>query len=283
MKTITLFLSFVIALINNNTAAQNKLKRYDVKSGIVEYVTTTSGNVMGSTITGSGTEKLFFKEWGAVELKETKLDQTTTTKIFGNEKTESTHKHSMNKLDNGESFSVGFDNQKIYLGRDMAMDMSGSLHPEGDVGDVGKNMVESMGGKKLGNEDFLGYNCEVWELMGGKQWIYKGVMLKMEMTALGIKTVTRATSIRWNISVPDAHFSLPDFPIHKNDSYMMPEDYQSSQNEMEEGMDKLRNLSFEEWKAAATQDDPEMKEASDEELRQTYDMMQKMLKLRQGK
>lgn len=283
MKTITLFLSFVIAFINNNTAAQNKLKRYDVESGIVEYVTTTSGKVMGSTITGSGTEKLFFKDWGAVELKDTKLDQTTITKIFGNEKTETTHKHSTNKLDTGERFSVDFDNQKIYLSRDMAMDMSQTFHPEGDAGDVGKNMMESMGGKMLGNEEFLGYNCEVWELMGGKQWNYKGVMLKMEMTALGIKTVTRATNIRWNISVPEAHFTLPDFPIQKNDSYMSPEEFQSNPEERQEGMDELRDLSFEEWKEAVTQNDPEMNEASDEELRQTYDMMQKMLQLRQGK
>jgi hypothetical protein len=282
MKALTLSLSLLIALISGNATAQNKLKRYDVKSGIVEYVTTTSGKVMGSTITGSGTEKLSFKDWGALELKETELDQTTTMKIFGKGKTETTHEHAINKLDNGESFSVDFDNQKIYLGRDMAMDMSQTFQPEGDAGEVGKNMVESMGGKKVGDEEYLGYNCEVWELMGGKQWNYKGVMLKMEMTALGIKTVTRATNIRWNVSVPDANFKLPDFPIQKTDTYMSNEDFQADQKEMQEGMDLLQNLSFEEWKKAVIEGDSEMKEASDEELHQTYDMMQKMLKLRQG-
>ncbi len=273
----------IIALFNCNTTAQNKLKRYDIKSGIVEYVTATSGKIMGSTITGSGTQTLAFKDWGALELKETELDQTTVMKIFGKEKTETTHEHSINKLDNGESFSVDFDNQKIYLGRDMAMDMSQTINPEGDTGEAGKMMAESMGGKKLGNETFLGYNCEVWELLGGKQWNYKGVMLKMEMTALGIKTVTTATNIRFDVLVPDTHFALPDFPLQKTDSYMSNEDFHTNQQEMQEGMDLLENLSFEEWKKAVIQGDSEMKEASDEELRQTYDMMQKMLKLRQGK
>ena len=54
-------------------------------------------------------------------------------------------------------------------------------------------------------------------------------------------------------------------------------------DEVKEGMDLMQNLSFEDWKKMVIEGDPEMKNTSDEELRQSYDMMQKMLKLRKGK
>jgi hypothetical protein len=52
MKNLTLLISSIIALSSINTDAQNKLKRYDIKSGIVEYTSTISGKMMGSTING---------------------------------------------------------------------------------------------------------------------------------------------------------------------------------------------------------------------------------------
>jgi hypothetical protein len=285
MKKFTIILSLLFAMAGCTGNAQNKLKRYNVKSGIVEYVTTTSGKVMGSTVSGSGTEKLYFKDWGAVELKETESSQTTSMKIFGKGKAETKNSHTINKLDNGESYTVDFDKKQIYAGRDMVMDMSKNFQPNGDAGEMGESMLESMGGKKIGNEKFLGYSCDVWELLGGKQWIYKGVMLKMEMTTLGIKSLTEATSAKFDVSVADSHFKLPDFPIQKTESFLNTDEFKNEMDtdEMNEGMDKMQNLSFKEWKKMVIEGDPEMKNTSDEELRQSYDMMQKMLKLRKGK
>jgi hypothetical protein len=188
----------------------------------------------------------------------------------------------MVKLDNGESFSVDFNKKKIYASRDMVMDMVIANHPNADAGEVGESMLESMGGKKTGTEKFLGYTCDIWEIMGGKQWIHKGLMLKMEMTVLGITTKTEATSVKLDVSVPDAKFDLPDFPIQETESFMSNEDFQYDADEMEEGMEMMQDLSFEEYKQMVREGDPEMKDTSDEELRQSYDMMQKMLKLRKG-
>ncbi len=283
MKSLTIILTLLFAMASCFGNTQNELKRYDVKSGIVEYVTTTSGKVMGSTISGKGTEKLFFKDWGALELKETELSQTTTIKFFGKGKTETENSHAINKLDNGESYFVDFDKKQIYASRDMAMDMTEAFQPDGDAGEVGESMLKKMGGEKVGTEKFLGYNCDVWTLLGGRQWIYKGVMLKMEITTLGIKTVTEATIAKFDVSVGDTHFKLPDFPIQKTESYMSNDDYQVDSKEMKEGMDVMQNLSFTEWKKMIIEGDPEMQNASDEELRQSYDMMQKMIKLRKKK
>ncbi len=282
MRNLTIIFTLLLTLASCNGKAENKLKRYELKSGIVEYVTTISGKVLGSTVSGGGTEKLFFKDWGALELKESVSSQTSVMKIFGREKTETTDTHTINKLDNGDSYSVDFKNKKIYQAEDMAMEMVKNTHPDGDAGDVGRDMLVAMGGKMIGNENFKSYKCEVWEILGGKQWIYKGLMLKMEITVMGITTKTEATSIKFDVSVADSHFKLPDFPIEKTETFINNDDSEIDSKEMKEGMKAMENLTYPQWKKMVIEGDPEMKNTSDEELRQSYDMMQKMLKLRKG-
>ncbi|MCF8373871.1 MAG: hypothetical protein K9H64_19770 [Bacteroidales bacterium] len=284
MKEINILLSIALALISFVGISQNQLKRYEVKSGMVEYITTTSGKVMGSTVEGTGIENLYFKDWGAVEVKVEKSSKTTTTNMLGKSKTETSDVHTMNKLDNGETYFVDFDKRQITAGRDMAMDMITAFQPNADAGATGKSMLESMGGKKTGTENFLGYSCEIWELAGGKQWIYKGVMLKLDMTVMGIKTTTVAKSAKFDVTVPDSRFKLPDFPIQKQESFMDNENYDQDSGPTNEDMDKLSKMSFEEWKklVLAEEENTEMKTMSDAELRQSFDMMQKMIKAQRG-
>ena len=52
--------------------------------------------------------------------------------------------------------------------------------------------------------------------------------------------------------------------------------------DMEVSMDKMSKMSFKEWKKLVQENDPEMEQMSNEELKQTYDMMQQMVKLRNG-
>ncbi|MDX1829718.1 MAG: hypothetical protein R3342_09245 [Lutibacter sp.] len=278
MKRISILLSLFVLLISCNGNSQNTLKRYNVKSGVVKYTTTISGKVIGSKITGSGTESLYFKNWGAIELKDNQSTQISHMKFFGKEKTETTSKHEISKIDNGKIYLVDFKNKTIQLKNNPMMDLM--KQSKTNAADESKNMLEAMGGEKIGNETYKGYNCEVWELLGGKQWIYKGVMLKMEMKVLGIKTLTEATSIKFNVSVADSNFKLPDFPIQKimnnsTDSMISDKD----KNELKNSMHKISKLSFGEWKKMAIKNDPEMKNMSDEELHQTYDMIQKMTKM----
>jgi len=280
MKKISILLSIIVALVSCSGNSQNQLKRYEVKSGIVKYTTTISGKVLGGKIAGSGTESLYFKNWGALELKEQESEQTTTMKFFGKEKVETSSSHTMSKLDNGESYVADFKTKTITANRDLGMDMMKQSNK--DAGEAGMNMLEAMGGKKVGDDSFLGYSCEIWDVMGAKNWIYKGVMLKMEVTMLGIKTVTEATSAKFDVSVADSNFNLPDFPIQKMEGFMNNDEFNNELNEMDTNMENIQKLSFEEWKKMATKNDPEMKEMSDEELRQTYDMIQKMIKMRRG-
>jgi hypothetical protein len=280
MKKISILLSLAIAFFSCNGNSQNQLKRYNVKSGIVEYTTTISGKMMGSTITGSGTETLYFKNWGALELRESESSQSTHVKFFGKEKTETTISHTMNKLDNGESYLVDFEAEKITVGNDIAMVALMESNTNGE--DAEKSLLESLGGEKVGNENYKGYNCEVWTIMGGKQWNYKGVMLKMEMNALGINTTTEATNIKFDVAVADSNFNLPDFPIEKSENYITTSEYEEGLDDMDANMDIIANMSFNEWKKMAVTNDEEMKNMSEEELHETYEMIQKMIKMRRG-
>ena len=296
MKKLSIILSLFIIIVSckgnenkdktdkKSAKKENQLKRYDIKSGMIAYKTTISGEVMGSVITGSGTENLYFKNWGAVELREEQSTQTTNTNIFGQKNSETTESHVMYKLDNGDSYQVDFDKKEIVMQKDLAMELTKTFQKNADAGEAGKSMLESMGGKKIGEEKFLGYDCEIWDLMGAKQWIHKDIMLKLEMNMMGIKTLKEATSVKFKVNVPDKNFKLPDYPIKKEESMLNSEDFEESMEDMNANMDKLSKMSFEEWKKMAMADDTdnEMEGMSEEELRKTYDMMQQMIKARQG-
>jgi len=284
MRSIFLFISLILVFsckgnpnsVNENTQNHDpKLKRYDVKSGIVNYKITINGKVMGSSITGNGTENLYFKDWGATELVEENSTKITKMNFFGKEKTKTEKTHTINKLDNGKSYYVDFSKASIYLRRDPMMELMKNTNT--DAGDAGKAMLESVGGKKIGNENFLGYPCEIWEVMSAKQWIYKGVTLKIVSKLMGITTVKEATKAQFDINVSESNFKLPDFPIVKEEGYLSDDAYQAEQQEMKQKTEHLKNMPFSEFKKMSKQD-PEMKNMSDAELKKQYELMQQMLK-----
>jgi len=265
------------SLAVNSDKQETKLKRYEVKSAMVAYKTTISGKVMGSTVSGNGTESLYFKNWGDVELKEAQASQTTKTNIFGVKKTETSESHTMNKLDNGKSYHVDFKRKKIILQRDMGMEMT-KMFADGDVNKTGKEMLEGMGGKIVGQESILGYNCDIWDVMGGKQWIYKGLPLKIEVNLMGILTVTEATSAKFDIAVADKYFELPNFPIEEMEGYQDDKEYTKDKVEMKQNAQKMKNMTYAEYKAMVIKDDPEAAEMSEEEMQQSYQMFKIMIK-----
>jgi len=265
------------SLANNiSKASKPSLKRYNVKSGMVKYVTKIHGKMMGSNISGSGTEELYFKDWGNLELKKKDEKKITHINIFGQKKTEVEETHTINKLDNGKSYMVDSKNKLIYLRRDPAMEMMKTFN-NGNVVDPGKKMLESMGGKKVGKEKILGYTCDVWEIPGGKQWIYKGLPLKIVMTIMGVTSSTTAVSAKFNTNVADSHFKLPDYPIQKEEGYLNDKAYAKDQAEMRKGAEKMKNMSYEQYKQMLKKDDPEeYKNMSEKDIKMGYQLMKKM-------
>lgn len=282
MKRLMPILILATLLNACNSDAQGKLKRYKVESGIIKYEISIAGKIMGGTlISGNGTEELYFKEYGAIELQKEESRQTTTIKMLGQESTETEHTFAMHKLDNSTSYTVDFDQKIIHRMEDMAMNAIINYHPDGDAEQAGSQMMKSMGGEKIGTGDVLGYECEIWLLSGVKQWIYKGVPLKLEATIMGITTTTTAVSAQFNVNVPSSRFKLPDFPIKDMESPFggsMNNMGDDDMDDMIKEMQQMKKMSFAEWKKLAQQNDEEMKQKSDEELRQIYNMMQMMIK-----
>ena len=106
-------------------------------------------------------------------------------------------------------YTVDYETHKIYSQENPLIEFM-RLN-DYDAIEAGKNMLISMGGTQSANEEFKGYDCEVWTILGAQQWIYKGITLKI-VTTLGDLTMTKeATDIKFNGSVDDSYFELPDY------------------------------------------------------------------------
>jgi hypothetical protein len=206
---------FALILATNTLHAEKK--RYEIKSGIIEYTISGGGNMMGIQTKIDGKSKTFFKKWGEVELRE----ETSKSVIMGREE----YTHQTTKIDHDKVYIVDYA-QKIIHQYDHTMLMP-SDHK--DLAKSAKDMILSMGGTKTGEESILGNLCEIWEAKHMKLWLHKGIMLKSKVRIMGRTHTTEATNIQFNISVSDEDLKLPDFPIkviqdnHDNTPSQMPQ------------------------------------------------------------
>ena len=210
--TITMCLSLCLGSCDKDDSPQdnNSIKRYNVESGIIHYTTTTSGGVAGGTVTGSGTVELYFENWGARELETETGTTTTTVKIPGGPTiTDTDHIHQTYKIDNETIYTVDYDKEIVYTKKDPLIEFM--RQNSYDALEAGKKMLISMGSKQLANEKYKGYDCEVWTALGSKQWIYKGVTLKISTTSAGITIIEEAKEIRFDVVVPEGEFQLPNY------------------------------------------------------------------------
>jgi hypothetical protein len=223
---------FVVLFAFAFTMLNAQTKRYEIKSGMVEYKIIHSGNMMGVKMEGGGTASTAFKEWGAVELH-TEESETITMGM-------KEHDKQMTKIDNGKVYTVNFEKKVIY-----EYDMQEVMQSEDkDLVMAGKEMLESMGGKKIGDEEFMGYDCEIWELMTVKIWMHKGVMLKSEVDMMGIKNTIVATKVAFEIDVPDEAFDLPKYPVQKGvgQEEMMPEMPEMTPEQMQQMQEMMKSF-----------------------------------------
>lgn len=190
-------------------AGTEQMKLYEVKSGKIDYSIKGSGDIMGQKISTVGKKRVIFDDYGAQNLtEENKIEKQV---IMGQKQINKTH--TMTYLKNGVAYQVDFNAKRIVRMPQMGALMGMATGGQKDVGKAGMEMMKKMGGKKIGTDKVLGYSCDVWELMGTKQCIYKGIPLRVESNVMGIKHIEVATKAEFDISVSDA-FKLPDYPIY---------------------------------------------------------------------
>lgn len=209
------FLTLLFALLLMAAIAQAKtVERYSIETGMIEYEVNGGGNVMGVISEIKGRSTLYFKNYGAVTLEE---EESTTIMSGMASKVEKSH--SMKKIDNVTVYLVDFKKNII----NKATDPVGSqyLASGENMSADSEKQLQKMGGKKIGTEKVLGYSCDVWSILGGKQWLYKGqVPLRVEAEVLGMKHNLVAVKAMFNKSVPDSKFKLPDYKIEVSSNYV---------------------------------------------------------------
>lgn len=190
---------FTLSLLISGLSAETK--RYEVKSGIIEYTHSGGGNMMGIETKIDGNAKMVFNAWGNVELH----DETENSLVMG----QTNHSRQTTKIDNGKVYVVDYE-KKIIVQYEPEMLVQSDYK---DLAQNPKELMLAMGGKKISEETLQGYDCEVWEMMQVKVWLHKGIMLKSEAKVMGITHTTVATKIKLDVPVSDEDLKLPDFPI----------------------------------------------------------------------
>ncbi len=212
----------IIALLSIcfTSAHANQMQRYDVKSGKIEYALKGSGDVMGMVqIKTVGKKRVIFDDYGVKNLEE--KNEVTKETAGGNTKVRKTH--TMAYMNNAIIYKVDFKKKIINRMKNQGARMAALFGGGDNLKESGEAMMKSMGGKKLGSDKVLGYSCDVWDLMGVKQCMYKGIPLKIESDVMGMKSVEIATKAEFDITFTKNDFKLPDYPVYDFDMDRMME------------------------------------------------------------
>jgi hypothetical protein len=196
-----IFILFSLVLISTISYTQdNQANRFVVKSGYVEY-----------ELTGSitGTKKFWWDNYG--DRTRTEIKSTSVIKMFGT--TTKEEQHTITITDENTIYSQDLIEGTAYkssneeydeVTQEMTEDMT-----DAEIEQMGNEILESLGGERLGTEKVLGKDCEVIKVMMAKVWMYKGIPLKSEAKVMRIETNETAVKFDENISIPSSTF-IPD-------------------------------------------------------------------------
>ncbi len=259
LKQLTLLLGLFVFMVPATAQQGTQIKRYPIESAKVTYQVHSPE--------GTGTTVLFFDQYGRRESKHETL-----------QKNGKTIKDRLTLLNNGKAYSIDLltnQGQDVSQATGMAMQMVSGAGGN-DLSKTGKQMLEAMGGRKTGSQQFLGKNCEKWEVnMMGRTTIliWQGIPLKTETSVMGIKSVEQATNVQTGLTFADANFEPPaGVNIEKQ---QLPVGMEMSDEDRQE-MEKLKNMSYADFRKMVLQDDPNMKE---EDIKQAYQVMKQMSKM----
>jgi len=253
-----IILPLFILVIITPAEAQNtdKPKRYQIKSGKIVYLVNSQE--------GKGTTTVKFDNYGMRESKHKILKKNGKTKKDELVIIDGENSYIINLLtNNGTTRNLG--------GAMKMMQMGGK-----DMSATGKKMLQTMGGKQVGTQNFLGKNCEKWELntMGKTTiLIWKGITLKSETSVMGMKNSEIATSISTGLTFSKSDFQPPSGVHIENPQGMgMGQGMELSPKD-KTMMNKMSNMSFADFKKMMKKDNPNL---SEDEIRQSYNLMKQM-------
>lgn len=222
-------ISLVVILASSMLVGADMYKKYNIESAKIDYKLTGSGNMMGVVTQSVGKKRVIFDNFGAKELiEENKVDKSIIAKKSTVDKV-----HKITYMNKSIIYMVDFNKKRVTRMQNPAIGMMG-LSKDNTVQDAGKKMMLQMGGKKIGTDKVLGYKCDIWSMMGTKQCIHNGVILKVETDMMGIKSTEVATKIEFDISTNSDTFALPSFPIYDMEGNILSKDKLESMDNKDE-------------------------------------------------
>lgn len=182
----------ILVLIFASSISAQDFKRYQFKSGKVVYKSTGSM---------TGTETMYFDNYGMLEVKNTKVvmelmgaKQETDTKVIIN-----------------ENLIYSIDNKSGNANK--MVNPFYSMFPDGgELEKIGEEMMKIMGGKKIGSEVINEKDCDIWEIkkMTAKVWVWKSIPMKTVVNMMGMNLTQTATSVEVDIDVSPDEFKIPE-------------------------------------------------------------------------
>jgi len=169
-------------------------KVFGIKSGVIEYV------ISGSQ---EGTKTLYFDNWGMKQAEY--MRSILTVKGF----TKPINKLSV--IDGEYQYSINMDQNSGTRTRNQILRTMERLSGQKSFNEFGEQMLLNMGANKIGSEEFLGKNCDVYEMRstGTKLWVWEWITLKSETNSRGLEINITATRISEG-SVPKGKFEIPE-------------------------------------------------------------------------
>lgn len=242
-----------------------KYKVFPFKSAIIKY------KQEGST---QGIHVKYIDEYGYLQADYTKL----TTSFMGVD----TKEEKVTILKGAEVYDADMITRQGAKHGNPLYQMYSNASSE-DLDQLGKQGLSMLGYLDSGKEeDVLGRSCQIWEGPMGKLWLWKNLTLKSEVSIMGMKMNEVATSIQIDVSIPVDKFDLPSdisfasTPNYDLESMMDDEGGYERGEEDAAFMDKLSNMTYDEFKAMMLKEEPD---ASEEEIKMSYNM----IKLMKGK
>ncbi len=170
-------------------------KRYGVKSGIIEY------SLSGSQ---EGTKTLYFDDWGMRQAEYTR----SVLSIAGFSKSINL----VNIIDGEYQYVINMDQRAGTKTRNPIIKAIDELKDQKGFNEFGEQMLLSMGGNKIGRDEIMGKECDVYEIgnTGTKLWVWEWITLKEETNSGGLNRTVVATKINIGGSVPSSKFALPE-------------------------------------------------------------------------
>jgi hypothetical protein len=178
-----------------NGKKSNFQKRYGVKSGIIEY------DLSGVQ---EGTKTLYFDDWGMRQAEYTR----SVISVSGYTKAVNL----VTIIDGEYQYTINLDQKTGTKTRNPIIKDMETLKYEKGFNEFGEQMILKMGAEKVGSENFLGKNCDVYEIKKSntKLWVWNWITLKSEVKSRAFDISTVATKIETDVPIPSSKFAVPE-------------------------------------------------------------------------